>query len=91
MSLILTPTGLQKAKNLLKPIRGKSTIYNLVLSKEKGWHHRSVMAEVTRTRTDAQRISHIQEMPHLNATSKSQACNKQDPFSLLSTNLVRQQ
>jgi hypothetical protein len=31
----------------LKPIRGKSTIYNLVLSKKKGWHHRSVMGEVT--------------------------------------------
>jgi hypothetical protein len=31
----------------LKPSRGKSTIYNLVLSKEKGWHHRSVLVEVT--------------------------------------------
>jgi hypothetical protein len=29
----------------LKPSRG--TIYNLVLSKEKGWHHRSVLGEVT--------------------------------------------
>jgi hypothetical protein len=42
-------------------------------------------------RTDAQRISYIRETSHLNATSKSQASNKQDPFSLLSTNLVRQQ
>jgi hypothetical protein len=42
-------------------------------------------------RTDAQRISHVRETSHLNATSKSQASNKQDPFSLLSTNLVRQQ
>jgi hypothetical protein len=42
-------------------------------------------------RTDAQRISHVWETSHLNATSKSQASNKQDPFSLLSTNLVRQQ
>jgi hypothetical protein len=42
-------------------------------------------------RMDAQRISHVWEMSHLNATSKSQASNKQDPFSLLSTNLVRQQ
>jgi hypothetical protein len=32
--------------------------------------------------------SHVREMSHLNATSKSQASNKQDPFSLLSTNLV---
>jgi hypothetical protein len=33
--------------NELKPSRGKSTIYNLVPSKEKGWHHRSVLGEVT--------------------------------------------
>jgi hypothetical protein len=31
----------------LKPSRGKSTIYHLVPSKEKGWHHRSVLGEVT--------------------------------------------
>jgi hypothetical protein len=35
--------------------------------------------------------SHIQEMSHLYATSKSQASNKQDSLSLLSTNLVKQQ
>jgi hypothetical protein len=29
----------------------------------------------------------VRETSHLNATSKSQASNKQDPFSLLSTNL----
>ncbi len=34
----------------LKPSRGKSTIYNLVPSKEKGWHHRSVLGEVTQTK-----------------------------------------
>jgi hypothetical protein len=34
----------------LKPSRGKSTIYNLVPSKEKGWHHRSVLGEVTCTK-----------------------------------------
>jgi hypothetical protein len=34
----------------LKPIRGKSTIYNLVPSKEKGQHHRSVLGEVTCTK-----------------------------------------
>jgi hypothetical protein len=38
---------------------------------------------------DAQRISHVQEASHLNnATSKSQASNKQDSLSLLSTNLA---
>jgi hypothetical protein len=31
----------------LKPSIGKSIIYNLVPSKEKGWHHRSVLREVT--------------------------------------------
>ena len=39
---------------------------------------------------DAQRISHVQETSHLNATSKSQASNKQDPFSLLSTNVGKE-
>jgi hypothetical protein len=39
-------------------------------------------------RMDTQRISHVQEASHLNATSKSQASNKQDSLSLLSTNLA---
>jgi hypothetical protein len=34
--------------NELKPSRG--TIYNLVPSKENGWHHRSVLGEVTQTK-----------------------------------------
>jgi hypothetical protein len=34
----------------LKPSRGKSTIYNLFLSKEKGWHHGSVLGEVAHTK-----------------------------------------
>jgi hypothetical protein len=34
----------------LNPSRGKSTIYSLVLPKEKGQHHRSVLGEVTRTK-----------------------------------------
>jgi hypothetical protein len=73
----------------LKPSRGKSTIYNSVLSKQKRWHHTSVLGYVTWTKMDARRISHVRETSHLNATSKSQASNRQDPFSLLSTNLVR--
>jgi hypothetical protein len=32
----------------LKPSRG--TMYNLVPSKERGWHHRSVLGEVTQTK-----------------------------------------
>jgi hypothetical protein len=34
----------------LKPSRGKSTIYNLVPSKEKGQHHRSALQQVTCTK-----------------------------------------
>jgi hypothetical protein len=64
----------------------------LIPSKEKGQHDRSVLGEVTQMkRTDAWRISHLRETSHLNATSKSQASNKQDSLSLLSTNLVRQE
>jgi hypothetical protein len=74
----------------LKPSRG--TMYNLVPSKEKRWHHRSVLGEVTNEGwTLKESHSHVRETSHLNATSKSQASNKKDPFSLLSTNLVRQQ
>jgi hypothetical protein len=83
----------------LKPSRGKSTIYILVPSKEKEWHHRSVLGEVTRMKdrhlknlTLTRNISPtVRETSHLDATSKSQASNKQDSLSLLSTNLVRQQ
>jgi hypothetical protein len=46
------------------------------------WHTQSM---------DIWRISHIRETSHLNATSKSQASNKQDSLSNLSTNLVKQQ
>jgi hypothetical protein len=51
-----------------------------------------LLGEVTWTKDGrSRRISHIWETSHLNATSKSQASNKQDSLSLLSTNLVRQQ
>jgi hypothetical protein len=43
-----------------------------------------------RQRMDDQRISHVWETSHQNATSKSHPNNKQDCLSLLSTNLVRQ-
>jgi hypothetical protein len=74
----------------LKPIRGKSTIYNLVLPKEKGWHHRSVLGEVTRMKGRCSKNLTRTRTSHQNATSKSEAGNKQDSLSLLSTNLVRQ-
>jgi hypothetical protein len=43
-----THTVKPKKGNQPKPSRG--TVYNLVPSKEKGWHHRSVLGEVTRTK-----------------------------------------
>jgi hypothetical protein len=44
---LYTHTDKPTEGNELKPSRG--TIYNLVPSKE-GWHHRSVLGEVTRTK-----------------------------------------
>jgi hypothetical protein len=70
----------------LKSSRGKSTIYDLVPSKEKGQHHRSVLGEVTRMKGRC-----VKNLTHTRNVSKSQASNKQDSLSLLSTNLVRQQ
>jgi hypothetical protein len=67
---------------------------NMSSSQYSSWKysfHRACWEKWHKRRTDAQRISHVRETSHLNATSKSQASNKQDPFSLLSTNLVRQQ
>jgi hypothetical protein len=75
--------------NELKPSRG--TIYNLVPSKEKGWHHRSVLGEVTRMKDGCSKnLTHMRNVPP-KCNKKSQASNKQGPFLLLSTNLVRQQ
>jgi carbonic anhydrase/acetyltransferase-like protein (isoleucine patch superfamily) len=56
-------------------------------------HQKAEVAYTTVGRSDMNegwmpKESHVQETSHLNATSKSQASNKQDPFSLLSTNLV---
>jgi hypothetical protein len=68
--------------NELKPSRG--TIYNLVLSKEKGWHHTSVLGEMTWTKDGClKNLTRMRNVPP--------KCNKQDSLSLLSTNLVRQQ
>jgi hypothetical protein len=60
----------------LKHSRSKSPIYNLVPSKEKGWHHRSVLGEVTHKEwTFKEPYTYV--MKHqLNSTSKSQASNK---------------
>jgi hypothetical protein len=76
----------------LKPGRGKSTAtYNLVPSKEKGKHHRSVLGEVTLTKDGClKNLTHTRNIsPKCNKQVTSS--NKQDSLSLLSTNLVRQQ
>jgi hypothetical protein len=63
----------------LKPSRGKHTIYNLVPSKEKGWHHRSLLGEVTwmkdgcsknLTRTRNVSPKCMQQASHKQATNK---------------------
>jgi hypothetical protein len=51
-------------------------IYNLVPSKEKDGITGVCWEKWHGWRTDAQRISHVRETSHLNATSKSQASNK---------------
>jgi hypothetical protein len=54
--------------NELKPSRG--TIYNLVPSKEKGWHHRSVLGEVTRMKDGrSKNLTRTRSVPPI--------CNKQ--------------
>jgi hypothetical protein len=69
----------------LKPGRGKSTIYNLVPSKEKGQHHRSLLGEVTQTKDGC-----LKNLTHTRSISSK--CNKQvtskqqTRFSLTSIN-----
>jgi hypothetical protein len=54
----------------LTPSRGKSTVYNLVPSNEKGWHHRSVLGEVTETKDGCSKnLTHTRNVPP--------KCNKQ--------------
>jgi hypothetical protein len=59
----------------LKPSRGKSTIYNLVPSKEKGQHHRSVLGgEVTRTKDG--RSKNLTRTRNISPKCNKQATNK---------------
>jgi hypothetical protein len=69
----------------LKPSRGKSTIYNLVPSKEKGWHHRSVLGEVTRTKD--RRSKNLTRTRNVSPKCNKQVTSKQQTkFSLTSIN-----
>jgi hypothetical protein len=58
--------------NELKPSRG--TIYNLVPSKEKGWHHRSVLGEVTQMKDG--RSKNLTRMRNVPPKCNKQATNK---------------
>jgi hypothetical protein len=68
----------------LKPSRGKSTIYNLVPSKEKGWHHRSVLGEVTCTKDGrSKNLTRVEMSPKCNMQVTSKQLTR---FSLTSIN-----
>jgi hypothetical protein len=77
----------------LKPSRGKHTIYNLVPSKEKGWHHRSVLGEVTQMKDGC--LKNLTCTRNISPKCNKQLTSKQQTrfslISLLSTNLIRQQ
>jgi hypothetical protein len=69
--------------NELKPSRG--TIYNLVPSKEKGWHHRSVLGEVTRTKDGrSKNLTRTRNIPP--KCNKQVTTKQQTRFSLTSIN-----
>jgi hypothetical protein len=69
--------------NELKPSRG--TIYNLVPSKEKGWHHRSVLGEVTQMKDRCSKnLTRTRKVPP--KCNKQVATKQQTRFSLTSIN-----
>jgi hypothetical protein len=69
--------------NELKPSRG--TIYNLVLPKKKGWHHRSVLGEVTRTKDGhSKNLTRTRNVPP--KCNKQVTTKQQTRFSLTSIN-----
>jgi hypothetical protein len=65
----------------LKPSRG--TIYNLVPSKEKGWHHRSVLGEVTRTKDG--RSKNLTRTRNVPPKCNKQVTSKQQTRSFLTS------
>ncbi len=69
--------------NELKPSR--CTIYNLVPSKEKGWHHRSVLGEMTRTKDRClKNLTRTRNIPP--KCNKQVTTRQQTRFSLTSIN-----
>jgi hypothetical protein len=69
--------------NELKPCRG--TIYSLVPSKEKGWHHRSVLGEMTWTKDGCSKnLTRTRNVPP--KCNKHVTTKQQTRFSLTSIN-----
>jgi hypothetical protein len=67
----------------LKPSRGKSTIYNLVPSKEKGQHHRSVLGEVTQMKGGCSK--NLTRMRNVPPKCNKQVTSKQQTSSFLTS------
>jgi hypothetical protein len=76
-----TRTVKPKKGNQLKPSRG--TVYNLVPSKEKGWHHRSVLGEVTRTKD--RRSKNLTRTRNVPPKCNKQVTSKQQTRSFLTS------
>jgi hypothetical protein len=78
---LYTHTAKPTKDNELKPRRG--TIYNLVPSKEKGWHHRSVLGEVTRTKDG--RSKNLTRTRNVPPKCNKQVTSKQQTRSFLTS------
>jgi hypothetical protein len=80
---LCTHTDKPTKGNELKPSRG--TIYNLVPSKEKGRHHRSVLGEMTRTKDGCSKnLTSTRKVPP--KCNKQVTTRQQTRFSLTSIN-----
>jgi hypothetical protein len=67
--------------NQLKPSRG--TMYNLVPSKEKGWHHRSVLGEVIQMKDG--RSKNLTRTRNIPPKCNKQVTSKQQTRSFLTS------
>jgi hypothetical protein len=80
---LYTHTDKPTKGKVLKPSRGKSTIFKLVPSKEKGWHHRSVLGEVTQTK--AGRSKNLTRTRNIPPKFNKQVTSKQQTRSFLTS------
>jgi hypothetical protein len=67
----------------LKPSRGMSTIYNVVPSKEKGGHQRSVLGEVTQTKD--RHLKNLTRTRNISPKCNKQVTSKQQTRSFLTS------